>query len=153
MARPIKRLHGEPDVVKELRRRSRSTTIGVRDRERAEIILLRLDGVGVEAVAERLKTTPKRVSLWPGHFETLGLKGLDDKPGRGHKPSSPNANSVAIVPPSGVNVQRRLTRLPIGADMTITPCRRSCSCAEICGRNRSQGPSLHCYCFRDSEAS
>ena len=62
MARPIKRLHGEPDVVKELRRRSRSTTIGVRDRERAEIILLRLDGVGVEAVAERLKTTPKRVS-------------------------------------------------------------------------------------------
>jgi hypothetical protein len=56
MARPIKRLHGEPDVVKDLRRRSRSTTIGVRDRERAEIILLRLDGVGVEAVAERLKT-------------------------------------------------------------------------------------------------
>jgi hypothetical protein len=47
MARPIKRLHGELDVVKELRRRSRSTTIGVRDRERAEIILLRLDGVGV----------------------------------------------------------------------------------------------------------
>jgi hypothetical protein len=56
MARPIKRLHGEPDVVKDLRRRPRSTTIGVRDRERAEIILLRLDGVGVEAVAERLKT-------------------------------------------------------------------------------------------------
>src|SRR5450631_4549278 len=79
MARPIKRLHGEPGVVKDLRRRSRSTTIGVRDRERAEIILLRLDGVGVEAVAERLKTTPKRVSLWSGRFETLGLKGLDDK--------------------------------------------------------------------------
>ena len=36
---------------------------------------------GVEAVAERLKTTPKRVSLWSGRFETLGLKGLDDKPG------------------------------------------------------------------------
>jgi len=42
---------------------------------------------GVEAVAERLKTTPKRVSLWSGRFETLGLKGLDDKPGRGRKPS------------------------------------------------------------------
>jgi hypothetical protein len=39
----------------------------------AEIILLRLDGVGVEAVAERLKTIPKRVSLWSGRFETLGL--------------------------------------------------------------------------------
>src|ERR1700730_7687654 len=74
MARPIKRLHGEPDVVKDLCRRSRSTTIGVRDRERAEIILLRLDGVGVEAVAERLKTTSKRVPLGSGRFEALGLK-------------------------------------------------------------------------------
>jgi hypothetical protein len=55
LARPIKRLHGESDVVKDLRRRPRSTTFGVRDRERAEIILLRLDGVGVEAIAERVK--------------------------------------------------------------------------------------------------
>ena len=70
---------------RELCRRARSTTIGARDRERANIILLRLDGVGVEAVAERLKTTPKRVSLWSGRFETLGLAGLDDKPGRGRK--------------------------------------------------------------------
>jgi transposase len=97
MARPIKRLHGEPDVVKDLRRRSRSTTIGVRDRDRAEIILLRLDGVGVETVAERLKTTPKRVSLWSGRFEALGLKGLDDKPGRGRKPSIPNAKVARVV--------------------------------------------------------
>jgi transposase len=95
MARPIKRLHGEPDVVKDLRRRSRSTTIGVRDRERAEIILLRLDGVGVEAVAERLKTTSKRVSLWSGRFEALGLKGLNDKPGR--KRSIPNAKVARVV--------------------------------------------------------
>jgi transposase len=87
-------LGGELDVVKELRRRSRSTTIGVRDRERAEIILLRLDGVGVEAVAERLKTTPKRVSLWSRRFE-LGLEGLDDKPGRGRKPSILNATRFA----------------------------------------------------------
>ena len=51
MVRPIKQLRAEPDVVKELRRRSRATTIGVRDRQRAEIILRRLEGVGVEAVA------------------------------------------------------------------------------------------------------
>jgi hypothetical protein len=44
MARPIKRLQAAPDVVKELRRRSRSTTIGARDVERANIILLRRDG-------------------------------------------------------------------------------------------------------------
>ena len=48
MARPIKRLQAEPDVMAELRRRSRSTTIGVRDRERADIILLRIQGLGVE---------------------------------------------------------------------------------------------------------
>ena len=106
MARPIERLHGEPDAVKELRRRSRSTAIGVGDRQRAEIILLRLDGVGVEAVAERRKTTPKRVSLWPGRFETSGLEGLDDKPGRGRKPSIPNAKVARVVaeatrPPKG----------------------------------------------------
>ena len=52
---------------------------------------------GVEAVAERLKTTPKRVSLWSGRFETLGLKGLDDKPGRGRKPSIPNAKAARVV--------------------------------------------------------
>ena len=97
MARPIKRLHGELDVVEELRRRSRSTTIGVRDRERAEIILLRLDGVGVEAVVERLKTTPKRVSLWSRRFETSCLEGLDDKPGRGRKPSIPDTKVARTV--------------------------------------------------------
>ena len=73
MARPIKRLQAEPDVMAELRRRSRSTTIGVRDRERANIILLRTQGLGVEAVAERLSTTPKRVSLWSTRFAGSGL--------------------------------------------------------------------------------
>ena len=106
MARPIKRLYAEPNVVKELRRRSRSTTIGARDKERANIILLRLDGVGVEVVAERLKTTPKRVSLWSVRFETSGLAALDDKPGRGRKPTISNAKGARIVteatrPPQG----------------------------------------------------
>ena len=106
MARPIKQLYAEPDVAKELRRRARSTAIGARDKERANIILLRLDGVGVEAVAERLKTTPKRVSLWSRRFETLGLVGLDDKPGRGRKPSISNAKVARVVteatrPPQG----------------------------------------------------
>ena len=60
MGRPIKRLQAEPGVIAELRRRSRSTTIGMRDGERANIILLRIEGLGVEAVAERLSTTSKR---------------------------------------------------------------------------------------------
>jgi transposase len=42
----------------------------------------RLDSVGVEAAAERLKTTLRHVSLCWGRFETLGLKGLlPPKPG------------------------------------------------------------------------
>src|SRR5438270_4119276 len=97
MARPIKRLRAEPDAVKELRRRSRSTTIGVRDRERAEIILRRLDGVGVEAVAEQLNTTPKRVSMWSRRFEISGLEGLDERPGRGRKSSISGAEAAGIV--------------------------------------------------------
>jgi hypothetical protein len=57
MARPIKRLQAEPGIIAELWRRSRSTTIGVRHRERAKIILL--EGLGAEVIAERLNTTPK----------------------------------------------------------------------------------------------
>jgi len=106
MARPIKRLQAEPEVLTELRRRSRSTTIGVRDRERAEIILLRLDGLGVEAIAERLNTTPKRVSMWSRRFARSGLDGLADRPGRGRKTSIAEAKVARVIteatrPPRG----------------------------------------------------
>ena len=95
-----------PDALKELRCRSRSTTIGVRDRERAEIILRRLDGAGVEVVAEQLNTTPKRVSMWSRRFETSGLEGLDERQGRGRKSSIPEAEVARVVteatrPPNG----------------------------------------------------
>jgi hypothetical protein len=90
MALPIKRLQAEPDIVRKLRRRSRSITIGVRDRERAEIIPLRLNSVGVEAVAARLNTTAKRVSTWSRRFEISGLKGLDERPGRGRRIVDPS---------------------------------------------------------------
>ncbi|MGH6801764.1 MAG: IS630 family transposase [Methyloceanibacter sp.] len=87
MARPIKQLQADVEVVKELRRRSRAATASVRDRERADIVLLRLEGLGVEAVAERLGTTAKRVSTWSKRFEERQLDGLKDAPGRGRKPS------------------------------------------------------------------
>jgi transposase len=89
MARPIKQLQAEPQVVAELRRRVRARTSMVRERERAEMILLRLDGVSVSEVAARLKTTPKRVSTWSKRFETRGLEGLEEAGGRGRKPSIP----------------------------------------------------------------
>lgn len=89
MARPIKRLEADEEVRRELRRRSRSTSIPHRDRQRAEIILLRLEGLRVAAVAARLGTTAKRVSKWSCSFERHGLDGLKDKAGRGRKPSLP----------------------------------------------------------------
>src|ERR1700758_4504736 len=89
MARPIKRLMAEPEVVEELRRRSRARTSRVRDRQRAEIILLRLEGVSVAEIAVRLETTAKRVSMWSKRFETRGLAGLEEAAGRGRKSSIP----------------------------------------------------------------
>lgn len=87
MGRPVKQLQAEASVVAELRRRSKSTAVSVRDRERAEVVLFRLEGLGVHAVAERLNTTAKRVSLWCGRFVRSGLNGLADASGRGRKHS------------------------------------------------------------------
>jgi hypothetical protein len=89
MARPIKRLRTDVETARELRRRSRAPTSTVRERDRADLILARLDGVSVTETAARLKTTAKRVSLWSRRFETDGLGGLEDEPGRGRKPSIP----------------------------------------------------------------
>jgi transposase len=59
----------------------------VRERERAEIILLRLDGVGVAEIAVRVKTTARRVSAWSKRFEMHGLAGLEEAAGRNRTPS------------------------------------------------------------------
>ena len=106
MARPLKQLSATPEVVRALRRRTRAATIRVRDRERASIVLLRLQGLGVDAVAARLHTTAKRVSLWSRRFEVAGLAGLEDRAGRGRKPSIPTETVARVIteatrPPAG----------------------------------------------------
>ena len=97
MARPIKQLQADAEVLGELRRRSRATAAPSRDRERADIILLRLAGRSVEAVAEQLRTTANRVSQWSRRFEAHGLDGLEDAPGRGRKPSIPLAKVERVL--------------------------------------------------------
>lgn len=97
MGRPIKHLQAEPLVVGELQRRSRATTSTVRERDRANMILLRLEGVSVTAAAARLQTTAKRVSLWSRRFAQYGLEGLEDESGRGRKPSIPAAKVARVV--------------------------------------------------------
>lgn len=78
----------------------------VRERERAEIILLRLEGVSVAEIAVRLNTTAKRVSVWSKRFEMRGLAGLEEAAGRGRKPSIPAKKIDRVVtevtrPPKG----------------------------------------------------
>jgi transposase len=94
MSRPIA---AEPEMVRELQRRSRASTSTVHERERAEIVLARLDGLSVTATAEKLSTTPKRVSTWTKRFEQEGLAGLDDKPGRGRRPSIAEAKVERVI--------------------------------------------------------
>ena len=87
MARPIKVLSVDAEIRAELQRRANAPTSAHRDRFRAKIILLRLEGLKIEVVADRMNTSMPTVSTWSSRFEAHGLAGLDDKGGRGRKPS------------------------------------------------------------------
>lgn len=71
----------------ELERRLRSSKTSKRDSLRAQIVLLRADGMNQREVAKRLGVSHTTVSKWTGRFEAEGLDGLVDAPGRGRKPS------------------------------------------------------------------
>jgi transposase len=86
MARPIKVLTADEHVRAELERRAKASTSAHRDRWRAKIILLRLDGLKIEDVATRMGTSMPTISTWSSRFEKFGLDGLKDKAGRGRKP-------------------------------------------------------------------
>jgi len=91
MARPIKVLCASEEVRSELRRRANGRSREHRERFRAKIILLRLDGVRIEDVAARMSTSTRTVSIWSSRFEKAGLEGLVDKGGQGRKPSLPKS--------------------------------------------------------------
>ena len=106
MARPVKVLSATDEVRAELRRRANGRANEHRERFRAGIILCRLDGVGIKEVAERLNTSARTVSIWSSRFERLRLSGLDDKDGRGRKPSLPEDKVSRVItevtrPPKG----------------------------------------------------
>ena len=73
----------------ELQRRIRATTVAVRDRQRAEIIVLRADGMTQGQIAARLGVSRMTVNDWCQRFLARRLAGLDDASGRGLKPSLP----------------------------------------------------------------
>ena len=79
MARPIKLITASEGVRGELERRAKASTSAHRDRFRSKIILLRLDGLRIEDVAERMNTSMPTVSMWSSRFERFGLDGLTAK--------------------------------------------------------------------------
>ena len=106
MARPIKVLSATEDTLSELRRRANGRSIEHRERFRAKIILLRLDGLKIAEVATQMKTSMRTVSIWSWRFEKTGLDGLADKGGQGRKPSLPEAKIARVIteatrPPKG----------------------------------------------------
>lgn len=90
----------------ELQRRTRAATTPQRDSLRARIILLRARGKKLEEVAEELGMSMPSVSKWSRRFQSLGLEGLSDAPGRGRKPWLPQEKIEQVLtkvtqPPRG----------------------------------------------------
>lgn len=108
MARPVKTLTASMEVRAELKRRANSRTGEHRQRFRAWIVLHRLEGMSIKDAAARLNRTPGTVQTWSARFEVSGLAGLEDKNGRGRKPSLPEEKVARVLteatrPPKGRN--------------------------------------------------
>jgi transposase len=106
MGRPVKQLDATVEERVELRNRVRASTTPQRDSLRAQIILLRLRGEKVEAVARQLGVSVPCVCKWSSRFEIAGLQGLKDTAGRGRKPSLPKEKIEQVLtkvtqPPKG----------------------------------------------------
>lgn len=106
MARPVKQLALTLEERIELRNRVRAATTTQRDSLRARIVLQRARGEKVEEVARHLGVSVTCVSKWSSRFETQGLAGLKDAPGRGRKPSLPKEKVEQVLtkvtrPPKG----------------------------------------------------
>src|SRR5271169_1823128 len=85
------------EEAEELSRRARATTVSVRDRRRAEIILLSAQGLTQQLIAEQLGVSRLAVNRWVGRFAVHRLDGLTDRAGRGRKPWLPQAAVQQVV--------------------------------------------------------
>ncbi len=97
MARAVKVLCAGDDVRLELQRRANGRATEHRERFRAGIVLLRLDGVSIKDVAARMNTSMRTVSISSSRFEQCGLAGLSDKAGRGRRPSLPEDKVARVI--------------------------------------------------------
>jgi transposase len=81
----------EPEEAEELKKRMRASTVSVRDRQRAQIVLLAAEGRAQEAIAATVGVTRVTVNRWCRRFAQERLAGLADALGRGRKASLPVA--------------------------------------------------------------
>jgi transposase len=65
--------------------------------ERARIVALSWDGLGVPAIAGQLGCHPKKVRRWLHRFSAEGVDGLGDRPGAGRKRRITEAERSAII--------------------------------------------------------
>ena len=80
---PRQRIELALEEAEELSRRVRATTVSVRDRRRAEIILLSVQGLTQQRIAEQLGISRLAVNRWVGRFALHRLDGLNDRAGAG----------------------------------------------------------------------
>src|SRR5213082_213449 len=85
------------EEAEELSRRARATTVSVRDRQRAGIIVLSAQGLTQQRIAEQLGISRVAVNRWVGRFALHRLDGLSDRAGRGRKPWLPQAAVQQVV--------------------------------------------------------
>ena len=71
----------------DLKRISRSHTETSRSVRRAKIILCRAEGLSKSETARKLGVSEVTVQTWTDRFRSDGIAGLDDRKGRGRKPS------------------------------------------------------------------
>lgn len=73
------------EETKELVRRVKAKTAAVRERQRAQIVLLSAGGMKQERIAAESGVSRVTVSHWLRRFSAQGIDGLEDAPGRGRK--------------------------------------------------------------------
>ena len=105
------RIELAPAEAAELSRRARATTVPVRDRQRAEIILLSAQGLTQLRIAEQIRISRLSVNRWVGRFALHRLAGLTDCRARaqavaapGHGAASARASGDAAAPSGAVEL-------------------------------------------------
>lgn len=97
MARPIAVLEITVEQRRELERLINAPTTPQRLAGRARIVVCRSEGRSQQATAAEVGMSRPAVIRWERRFSSLGLAGLNEAPGRGRKPSIPEAKKEKLI--------------------------------------------------------